>query len=87
MPRSNRRSGCFAGQAIDAHLVGPMRAQITTRICYQVVRREISRMVVYRPDAELTLAPHCVPWHCPPGQVWCSAGVARPGHGLTMDGR
>jgi len=22
-----------------------------------------------------TLAPHCVPWHCPPGQVWCSAGV------------
>ena len=22
-----------------------------------------------------TLAPHCVPWHRPPGQVWCSAGV------------
>jgi len=21
-----------------------------------------------------TLAPHCVPWHRPPGQVWCSAG-------------
>ena len=21
------------------------------------------------------LAPHCVPRHCPPGQVWCSAGV------------
>ena len=19
-------------------------------------------------------APHCVPWHRPPGQVWCSAG-------------
>jgi hypothetical protein len=22
-----------------------------------------------------TLAPHCVPWHRPPGQVWCNAGV------------
>jgi hypothetical protein len=68
----------FAGQAINADLVGPMRDQITTRICYQVARREISCTVVYRPGAELTLAPHC---------VWCSAGVARPGHGLTMDGR
>ena len=55
-----------------------MRDQITTRVCFQVARREISRTVVYRPGAELTLAPHC---------VWCSAGVARPGHGLTMDGR
>jgi hypothetical protein len=24
--------------------------------------------------AHTTLAPHCVPWHRPPGQVWCSAG-------------
>jgi hypothetical protein len=23
---------------------------------------------------EATLAPHCVPWHRPAGQVWCSAG-------------
>ena len=31
-------------------------------------------------SAGATLAPDllsksCVPWHCPPGQVWCSAGV------------
>jgi hypothetical protein len=63
------------------------RGELVQRVCFQVARREISRSVVYRPGAELTLAPHCVPWHCPPGQVWCSAGVARPGHGLTMDGR
>ena len=25
-----------------------------------------------------TLAPHCVPWHRPPGQVWCSAGEQSP---------
>ena len=27
------------------------------------------------PGVRHTLAPHCVPWHRPPGQVWCSAGV------------
>jgi hypothetical protein len=29
-----------------------------------------------------TLAPHCVPWHRPPGQVWRSAGV----RGKFVDG-
>src|SRR5919108_1387708 len=29
-------------------------------------------------DASPTLAPHCVPWHRPPGQVWCSAGEQSP---------
>jgi DNA segregation ATPase FtsK/SpoIIIE-like protein len=80
----------FAGQAINADRVGPMRDQITTRVCFQVARREISRTVVYRPGAELTLVPHCVspcPALCAGGALGgCSAGVARPGHGLTMDG-
>jgi hypothetical protein len=47
----------FAGQAINADLVGPMRDQITTRICFRVARREISRTVVFRPGAELILSP------------------------------
>ena len=29
-----------------------MRDQITTRVCFQVARREISRTVVYRPGGE-----------------------------------
>jgi hypothetical protein len=51
MSRLNRRSTGLVGQAINADLVGPMRDQITTRVCYQVARREISRTVVYRPGA------------------------------------
>ncbi len=27
-----------------------------------------------RAERRTTLAPHCVPRHLPPGQVWCSAG-------------
>lgn len=56
----------FAGQAINADLVGPMRDQITTRLCFRVARKEISRTVVYRPGAEL---------------------IAKPGHGLTLEGK
>ena len=41
----------FSGQSINADLIGPMRDQITTRVCFQVARREISRTVVYRPGA------------------------------------
>ncbi len=47
----------FAGQTINADLVGPMRDQITTLICFQVARKEISRTVVRRPGAELFTRP------------------------------
>ena len=41
-------------------MVGPMRDQITTRVCFQVARRKISRTVVYRPGAELIARPGAV---------------------------
>ena len=31
-----------------------------------------------------TLAPHCVPWHRPPGQVWSSAGERPCTNVLTL---
>jgi len=40
--------------------------------------------MIFRPEIffttkDTTLAPHCVPWHRPPGQVWCSAGEVTKG--------
>jgi hypothetical protein len=47
----------FSGQSISADLVGPMRDQITTRLCFRVARKEISRIVVGRSGAELIQQP------------------------------
>ena len=46
----------FAGQAINADLVGPMRDQLVTRICFRVARRDVSRIAV-RPGAEALKEP------------------------------
>ena len=42
----------FSGQAMNAELLGPMRDQISTRLCFMVARKEISRIVIGRPGAE-----------------------------------
>lgn len=42
----------FSGQSVSAELVGPMRDQLTTRICFRVARRDISRIAVFRSGAE-----------------------------------
>jgi hypothetical protein len=42
----------FSGQSISADLVGPMRDQLTTRICFRVARRDISRIAIFRSGAE-----------------------------------
>ena len=42
----------FSGQSFSADLVGPMRDQITTRLCFMVARKEISRIVIGRSGAE-----------------------------------
>ncbi len=47
----------FSGQSISADLVGPMRDQITTRLCFRVARKEISRIVIGRSGAELIQQP------------------------------
>ncbi len=43
----------FSGQSISADLIGPMRDQLSTRVCFRVARREISRIAVFRSGAEL----------------------------------
>jgi len=41
----------------------------------QCVRAWFFKLSRSQAGISYTLAPHCVPWHRPPGQVWCSAGV------------
>jgi hypothetical protein len=43
----------FSGQSITADLIGPMRDQLSTRVCFRVARKEISRIAVFRSGAEL----------------------------------
>ena len=43
----------FSGQSITADLIGPMRDQLSTRVCFRVARKEISRLAVFRSGAEL----------------------------------
>lgn len=43
----------FSGQSITADLIGPMRDQLSTRVCFRVARREISQLAVFRKGAEL----------------------------------
>src|ERR671924_55774 len=50
----------------DPFRVSPMNMLRCSRVILQTHRCFIGT----------TLALHCVPWHCSPGQVWRSAGVA-----------
>ncbi len=43
----------FSGQSITADLIGPLRDQLSTRVCFRVARREISQLAVFRKGAEL----------------------------------
>ena len=43
----------FSGQSITGDLIGPMRDQLSTRVCFRVARREISQLAVFRKGAEL----------------------------------
>jgi hypothetical protein len=47
----------FSGQSITADLIGPMRDQLSTRVCFRVARREISQLAVFRKGAELIEQP------------------------------
>ena len=47
----------FSGQSISADLIGPMRDQLSTRVCFRVARREISHLAVFRKGAELIEQP------------------------------
>lgn len=43
----------FSGQSINADLIGPMRDQLSTRVCFRVARKAISHLAVFRSGAEL----------------------------------
>jgi len=43
----------FSGQSITGDLIGPMRDQLSTRVCFRVARKEISQLAVFRKGAEL----------------------------------
>jgi len=43
----------FSGQSITGDLIGPMRDQLSTRVCFRVARKEISQLAVFCRGAEL----------------------------------